>query len=211
VIFYGRLSIRYGRSGRWIGGHFLFAWGDDVDTLRVMKKRFVYVISSEGGFCKVGTTANTKKRIGYLQCGTPLQLSLAFAIEGSVAMTTAAEKEIHKRLKQHRKRGEWFICSVEMAIDTVKKVFGQLLVDGLPEVEVRAVRRSRRDLSPQFVRPIQERPLKLTKDIVSGVHPGRPFSDLAYLTLEHTQPWITVGISRRTWYRRKARGIILLD
>ncbi len=34
---------------------------------------------------------------------------------------------------------------------------------------------------------------------------GRPLASEASLTNEATKPWLALGLSRRTWYRRKAK------
>ena len=37
---------------------------------------------------------------------------------------------------------------------------------------------------------------------------GRPLASRAHLTLAATQPWLALGMSRRTWFRRRAKGLI---
>lgn len=38
---------------------------------------------------------------------------------------------------------------------------------------------------------------------------GRPLASEAHLSAEHIKPWVKLKMSRRTFYRRKARGLVL--
>lgn len=58
-----------------------------------------------GGLIKVGKAKDVASRISNLQHGMPFELKLIASIEGEVGH---AEICIHRRLGQHRVRGEWF-------------------------------------------------------------------------------------------------------
>jgi DNA-binding CsgD family transcriptional regulator len=70
-----------------------------------MIQGYVYIISSELGFCKIGRTKNVAARMTQLK-SMPLKVDLihTIACEDEVKF----EKELHERYKDKKKSGEWF-------------------------------------------------------------------------------------------------------
>jgi hypothetical protein len=66
----------------------------------------IYVIRSESGHFKVGTTNDIKRRLSYLQTGSPVRLW----VEAIGPGTRCIEKEWHTRLDGYYVRGEWFFA-----------------------------------------------------------------------------------------------------
>ena len=66
---------------------------------------YVYVVQSiHGGAVKVGYSDDPVKRLGGLQTGHPQELRIIGLCRGN----SATERDIHKALKRHHARGEWF-------------------------------------------------------------------------------------------------------
>lgn len=63
-----------------------------------------FIQAGEGGFIKVGWSANVKMRMAGLQTGRPEELHLLLAFTG----TRVEEGRLHARLAPYRVRGEWF-------------------------------------------------------------------------------------------------------
>ena len=71
-------------------------------------KTYVYMIRCKG-FLKIGHAKNPEKRIQELQIGNPFELTtVALLPFPSKASAHAFEKDLHRRLKKHKIRGEWF-------------------------------------------------------------------------------------------------------
>lgn len=93
---------------------------------------WVYFIQAKtGGPVKIGWAVNVDERLATLQTGNPATLHVLGVCAGDVAL----EAEIHRRLAEHRIRGEWF--------HPVKQVFAVML-------EVGALGRRDRDLERPF-------------------------------------------------------------
>ncbi len=73
------------------------------------KSDCVYFIG-DGGFVKIGFTANLEKRLKQLQTGHRTPLYVLATIPGGTRNT---ERLLHEELKQHRGNGEWFKCQNE--------------------------------------------------------------------------------------------------
>ena len=93
--------------------------------LRGKPASLYFVRSCKGtNYIKVGMTHNVERRMRQLQSGYPEQLTLIESIEfPSRHLAAHAERIIHKRFTNHRKRGEWFRCpreeNLEHAILTI--------------------------------------------------------------------------------------------
>lgn len=80
----------------------------------------VYVIDGWGDACKVGWSAAPTDRLSQLQVSTPNELSLAFCLWfESEGVAKFVERAAHKALGAHRKRGEWFGVSADVASDAI--------------------------------------------------------------------------------------------
>lgn len=64
----------------------------------------LYVIRSASGVVKIGRSANVRKRLADLQHGTGHTLKLVKVLHGRGHEETA----IHAKVRQWRRRGEWF-------------------------------------------------------------------------------------------------------
>lgn len=85
---------------------------------------FLYVIGPENGPYKVGTATSVEARLSGLQTGNHQELLVHRRYEAktlSSAEMQRIERRVHKVLKDHNIRGEWFDCDLE-AIDHVIKV-----------------------------------------------------------------------------------------
>lgn len=84
----------------------------------------IYVIRS-GGHCKIGISKNPLNRMGMLQPGSPVPLSLEYvgSCEGSIR---DLEATAHKILSQRRSCGEWFSVSAKEAVRAVMKAAKEL-------------------------------------------------------------------------------------
>lgn len=67
---------------------------------------------------KVGRTIDIKKRMNSLSAGVPFSLQLLHTIEDH--NDAVLEKQIHKFLKEHRVKGEWFGITRTKARDTAR-------------------------------------------------------------------------------------------
>lgn len=71
----------------------------------VESPQWVYVIRCEG-FAKIGIAADPDKRLIELQVGNPFDLVLALKLRSDNARRD--ERILHKLLRPHHHRGEWF-------------------------------------------------------------------------------------------------------
>jgi hypothetical protein len=96
---------------------------------------FVQVISS--GDIKIGYSTNIRSRISTLQTSIPEKIKLLGYISGDLGK----EKELHKKFRILRLRGEWFRCDSsiidflnennEMMLQTNLGVYVELCEDGI--------------------------------------------------------------------------------
>lgn len=78
---------------------------------------YVYIISDNEGYVKVGISKHPEKRLKQCQTGSPKQLEIIFTeeFECDRPHLLKIEKEIHRDLRQFTKqaKGEWFKISEE--------------------------------------------------------------------------------------------------
>lgn len=84
---------------------------------------YIYIITNELGYIKVGVSKHPKKRVKQLQTGNEHQLSLVFTEEFECERKHLLhiEKEIHKQLRQMSIKciGEWFYLD-KYKLDSIK-------------------------------------------------------------------------------------------
>lgn len=80
--------------------------------------RWVYVIQC-GEFIKIGIADDVQRRIGDLQVGNPMKLTLLRKFKAWDA--ARMERELHEKLGSHHERGEWFRLSdvVKAWVDSI--------------------------------------------------------------------------------------------
>ena len=71
---------------------------------------YVYFAQSEDGYIKIGCTQNLKSRIRHIQIYNHMKIKLIGKMKGGHEV----EAMLHRKFKQHRKRGEWFEGSPEL-------------------------------------------------------------------------------------------------
>jgi len=86
---------------------------------RVKKDTFgyVYLIQSEAGFCKIGSSKSVITRLKQLQCANPQKLSLIHKFPSPNA--AGAERELHGIFAHRRVRNEWFDLTEQDIIDVL--------------------------------------------------------------------------------------------
>jgi len=79
--------------------------------LDYLSRDYVYFIQEgHSGPIKIGVAAEPRNRLTDLQCANPRPVRLICAVKGSFKL----EKHLHRLLKDHRIRGEWFHPSIEV-------------------------------------------------------------------------------------------------
>lgn len=82
----------------------------------------VYIIGPRNGPYKIGiTNGSLKRRIAELQVGSPVPLLLHFDQHCSARQPRHVEAFAHLLLVDHHSHGEWFACSLDIAIAAVKR------------------------------------------------------------------------------------------
>lgn len=76
----------------------------------------IYLIASGRDVIKVGIASDVRKRLRGLQTGAAYALHVMHQIEVDAAHSRTLEKLIHKALKPHHMRGEWFRVAPGKAI-----------------------------------------------------------------------------------------------
>lgn len=79
---------------------------------------YVYFVQAQKlGFVKIGRTHNLKKRILALQTACPDELKLlnAYTFENEAEMCRA-ENSLHRVLKKHHHRNEWYVPSPKVVL-----------------------------------------------------------------------------------------------
>jgi len=100
--------ITYNRSDNYI------SW-KPTKSKRKPRIAQIYFIQAEGNnLIKIGIAINPKKRLRQLQSASPVKLHLLKIIEGSFP----EERELHKRFKDTRTHGEWFLPTQDL-LDTI--------------------------------------------------------------------------------------------
>lgn len=79
---------------------------------------FVYVVTGDHGWIKVGVTSNPNARLAQLRTGSPVPIQYAFlgVTDGDAY---AIESGAHATLDRYRASGEWFSCQPQMAVAAV--------------------------------------------------------------------------------------------
>ena len=77
---------------------------------RVSALVIYFIQVGHDGPIKIGKAVDPEKRLQTLQTGTPETLRLLAVIPGD----RTREAEIHRHLKAHRQRGEWFAANAEV-------------------------------------------------------------------------------------------------
>lgn len=76
----------------------------ELDT-RYARSHWVYFIQSETGQIKIGITkGRPQRRLGLMQSGSPVKLTLRAAVHGCPRL----EADIHATYQHARLHGEWF-------------------------------------------------------------------------------------------------------
>lgn len=86
-----------------------------------MLRRDVYVVAAENGTIKVGVSRNPYARIRAMDTGSPLDLRIAYTESFDSDVALIIEQSSHALLMEYRKKGEWFLTSPEVAIESIKK------------------------------------------------------------------------------------------
>lgn len=85
---------------------------------------YIYIISNDQGYIKVGVSKDPTKRLRQLQTGNEHTLSLLFTEEFNCARNhlLKIEKQIHRTLslKAEDHRGEWFKLPSDTDIQNIK-------------------------------------------------------------------------------------------
>lgn len=103
-----------------------------------MPPQYLYVICEQSDGprpVKIGFSAEPNKRLKQLQTGHSSPLVLFHKEEVPFENVRALEKLIHKELKHHKARGEWFQISPEDAVLEIKHAlirYGD--IENLPDV-----------------------------------------------------------------------------
>lgn len=74
-------------------------------------KEFVYFISDEDGYIKIGKASNVEARFNQLQTASRQELTVLAVKRGGHVL----EGELHERFNHLRVRGEWFYFTSEIA------------------------------------------------------------------------------------------------
>lgn len=71
-------------------------------------KHYVYIMKAKG-WAKIGVSHNVERRLKMMQTGCPLKIMIMnkFPFD-SRAQAFECENALHRLLKEHRERGEWF-------------------------------------------------------------------------------------------------------
>jgi len=75
-----------------------------VSGRKIPVQVFVYVIQAASGLVKIGVSHDPERRLSTLQTGHPDELRLLGFVSGGRPL----EAHLHRMLKAHRVRGEWF-------------------------------------------------------------------------------------------------------
>ena len=87
---------------------------------------YIYIISNDQGYIKVGVSKHPTKRLSQLQTGNEHSLSLVFIEEFNCARNhlLKIEEQIHRTisLSAEDHRGEWFKLDPSKTIDDIKNL-----------------------------------------------------------------------------------------
>jgi hypothetical protein len=92
-------------------------------------KACVYLIRCEE-YLKIGVAGYLAHRLMSLQVGNPFELTaVAYRKFDNASMADAAEALLHKQFASARHRGEWFVISDEAAIEALRAVTPDKLME----------------------------------------------------------------------------------
>jgi len=69
-------------------------------------QEYIYALGHPHGFAKIGRSENPRERCADLQTGSPYELWLI--VQVPVPDSRQIETQLHERLADKRRRGEWF-------------------------------------------------------------------------------------------------------
>lgn len=73
------------------------------------RSSYIYLIEAVGlGVIKVGVSVNPEFRLRCLQTGCPAKLRMRVTYPCDLRQASNIERELHRKLEQHRAYGEWF-------------------------------------------------------------------------------------------------------
>lgn len=81
-------------------------------------KKYLYIMQSDDGMVKIGVANNVELRRAQIQCGSGHALKIISA-HGPFFRSFDIEKNIHRRLAESKKIGEWFDCGLTLAVGAV--------------------------------------------------------------------------------------------
>lgn len=83
----------------------------------------VYIIASDGGWCKIGKARDPSTRVSQLATGHPFNLAVShsFACKDD-SEAYRVEQLAHVALADHRMKGEWFAVSADVAKDVIENI-----------------------------------------------------------------------------------------
>lgn len=88
---------------------------------------YIYVIGTADGPLKIGYARDPEERLSALQTGTADKLILFRKVRHPRAQVV--ESRVHKALRSHRHNGEWFVVSVDQALQTIEDQAKALLTE----------------------------------------------------------------------------------
>lgn len=89
---------------------------------KVSPDRGVYVVGVPGGPVKVGIATDIASRLSGIQTGCTEKLKVYVFIDGLGHRAREIERECHRRLDQHRIKGEWFNVDWREAVALVRSL-----------------------------------------------------------------------------------------
>lgn len=92
-----------------------------------MRQSVIYVVGSQRSPVKIGYAASLSARLSSLQCGNPDELVVHYSLRAPHGVGKAIEREIHKALAAHHRRGEWFDIDAGEAFRIVEAVASDFL------------------------------------------------------------------------------------
>lgn len=159
----------------------------------------VYCLGVPSGAKKIGVTnGDVRLRLSSLQTGNHEPISIIDAMYVPEDGALEIEKETHRRLADCRIHGEWFNCTTEDALSEMETAYTSFIrrwwsfyltnigYSHLP-----------------FISPIwHERDVK----VIDGEHSIKRNKQVVATETVESQPWIAEGISRTTYFRRRAKS-----
>ena len=88
----------------------------------IPRAKHLYVVSC-GGLIKIGATTNVGRRLRALQVGSPFTVTLERMWDVPEDRVFRIEAWVHRRLSEHRVRGEWFKIDLSIIDEIEPEVF----------------------------------------------------------------------------------------